>query len=59
MKAIKLLMEKGKMSKDVILCVDEMFLQQKMSQYQGGEFVGEDEEGDPQLEDLVQGEGIL
>ena len=44
MKGIKLLMEKGKMSKDVILYVDEMFLQ-KMSQYQGGEFVGEDEEG--------------
>ena len=43
-KGIKLLMEKGKMSKDVVLCVDEMFLQ-KMSQYQGGEFVGEDEEG--------------
>ena len=43
-KAIRLLMEKGKMSKDVILIVDEMFLQ-KGSQYQSGDFIGEDEEG--------------
>ncbi len=44
-KAIKLLKDKGHMSKDVILMVDEMFLQ-KASQYQGGDFVGENEIGE-------------
>lgn len=43
-KGIKLLHERGQISKDVVLMVDEMFLQ-KSSQYQGGEFVGEDEQG--------------
>ena len=44
-KGIKLLREKGKMSKDVVLMVDEMFLQ-KCIQYMAGEQVGEDENGE-------------
>ena len=44
-KSIKLLREKGKLSKDVILMVDEMFLQ-KCLQYMAGERVGENEKGE-------------
>ena len=40
----KLLKAKGKISRDVILMFDEMYLQ-KGSQFHGGNFVGEDEEG--------------
>ena len=43
-KALKLLREKGEISEDIILMVDEMFLQ-KSTQYQGGEYVGADEDG--------------
>ena len=43
-KSIKLLRAKGEISKDVILMVDEMFLQ-KISQYQAGQYVGKDENG--------------
>ena len=43
-KAVKRLREKGKISTDCILMVDEMYLQ-KATQYQGGEYVGADEEG--------------
>ena len=43
-KSIKLLKEKGEMSKDVILMTDEMFLQ-KEAQYQNGEYVGADSDG--------------
>ena len=43
-KAVKLLREKGEISTDCILMVDEMYLQ-KATQYQGGEYVGADEEG--------------
>ena len=44
MKALKLLFEKGKISKDVIISVDEMYLQ-KSTQYQCGEYVGADDDG--------------
>ena len=44
-KGIKLLREKGKISKDVVLMVDEMFLQ-KCVQYMGGKQIGEDENGE-------------
>ena len=43
-KAVKLLREKGENSTDCILMVGEMYLQ-KAAQYQGGEYVGADEEG--------------
>ena len=43
-KAAKYLKAKGKISRDVILMFDEMYLQ-KGSQFHGGDFVGEDEEG--------------
>ena len=43
-KALKLIYERGDYSRDLILMVDEMYLQ-KSTQYQGGEFVGADEEG--------------
>ena len=43
-KAITLLREKGEISEDIILRVDEMFLH-KSTQYQGGEYVGADEDG--------------
>ena len=43
-KAVKLLREKGEILTDCILMVDEMYLQ-KATQYQGGEYVGADEEG--------------
>ena len=42
-KAIKLLREKGELSQDVILMLDEMYLQ-KSTQYHGGDYVGADEE---------------
>ena len=45
LKAAKKLREKGNISSDVILMVDEMFLQ-KESSYQSGDYVGEDEEGE-------------
>ena len=44
LKALKVLREKGKISCDCIMIVDEMYLQ-KAAQYQGGEYVGVDEEG--------------
>ena len=43
-KSIKLLREKGEISNDIVLLVDEMFLQ-KSTQYQSGEYVGADENG--------------
>ena len=44
LKAIKLLREKGKMDKDVVLMLDEMYLQ-KDEQYQGGNIIGADKQG--------------
>ena len=44
MKALNLLREKGKISNDLVMNVDEMYLQ-KSTQYQGGEYVGADQEG--------------
>ena len=43
-KSAKYLLEKGEISRDVILMFDEMYLQ-KGAQFHGGEYVGEDEEG--------------
>jgi hypothetical protein len=43
-KALKILRENGKISNNCILMVDEMYLQ-KAAQYQGGEYVGADDEG--------------
>ena len=43
MKAAKCLLAKNKISCDVILMFDEMYLQ-KGAQYHGGEFLGEDPE---------------
>ena len=43
-KSIKMLLEKGKISKDIVLMVDEMFLQ-KAAQYQNGEYIGRNEDG--------------
>ena len=43
-KALKFLRENDKISRDIIMTVDEMYLQ-KATQYQGGEYVGADEEG--------------
>ena len=43
-KAAKVLMEKGKLSSDIILMADEMFLQ-KGTQYHGGDYVGANEDG--------------
>ena len=43
-KAIKCLREKGKMSEDIILMADEMYVQ-KGTQFASGEYVGADEEG--------------
>ena len=45
LKAAKKLREKGQISSDAILMVDEMFLQKEVS-YQSGDYVGEDEEGE-------------
>ena len=45
LKAVKKLREKGHISSDVILMVDEMFLQKEAS-YQSGDYVGEEEEGE-------------
>ena len=44
MKAVKLLLEKGEIDKDIVLLLDEMHLQQEES-YQGGETVGRAENG--------------
>ena len=44
LKALKVLREKGGLSADLILMVDEMYLD-KAAQYQGGEYVGAGEEG--------------
>ena len=44
LKALKVLREKGGISTDLILMVDEMYLH-KAAQYQAGEYVGADEEG--------------
>jgi len=43
-KALTILCEHGKISKDCILMVDEMYLQ-KATQYHSGEYVGADEDG--------------
>ena len=43
-KSAKLLLAKGRISEDVILMIDEMYLQ-KSEEYHGGEIVGCDEEG--------------
>ena len=44
LKALKIVHEKGSFSCDCILMIDEMYLQ-KSPQYQSGEYVGVDEEG--------------
>ena len=44
MKAITLLCEKGEISDDIILMVNEMYIQ-KATQYQSGEYVGVDNDG--------------
>lgn len=43
-KSAKLLLEKEKISKDVVLMIDEMYLQ-KSAEYCGGELIGCDEDG--------------
>ena len=43
-KALKILHEQGKISKDCVLMVDEMYLQ-KATHYHSGEYVGADEDG--------------
>ena len=43
-KSAKLLLEKEKISKDVVLMIDEMYLQ-KSQEYCGGELIGCDEDG--------------
>ena len=45
MKALKLLLEKSKIDVDVILIIDEMYLQ-RSCEYSGGMFVGRDENGE-------------
>ena len=45
LKSCKLLREKGDISEDVILMLDEMYLQ-KSTQYHGGEYIGSNEDGD-------------
>ena len=45
LKALKLLHEKGRISKDCVMMVDEMYLQ-KCVQYSNGEYIGEDFNGD-------------
>ena len=45
LKAVKKLLNEGHISSDVILMVDEMYLQ-KGTSYQGGDYIGEDETGD-------------
>ena len=44
MSSASLLRENGKISEDIILLCDEMYLQ-KQAQYHGGKYVGEDEDG--------------
>ena len=44
MKAITLLCEKGEISDDIILMVDEMYIQ-KATQYQSSKYVGVDNDG--------------
>ena len=41
MKALKLLLEKGSIDVDVILIIDEMYLQ-RSCEYSGGMFVGDE-----------------
>ena len=43
-KALKCLREKGKISEDLVLMADEMYLQ-KASEWEGGEYIGENEDG--------------
>ena len=58
LKAAKKLREKGHISSDVILMVDEMFLQKEAS-YQSGDYVGEDEEGELYYSySIVQAHGV-
>ena len=44
MKSVKYLLEKGEISRDVVLMFDEMYLQ-KCTQFHGGKYEGADEEG--------------
>ena len=44
LKAVKLLLETGQISNDIIVIIDEMYLQ-KCIQYTGGEYLGSDKEG--------------
>ena len=44
MKTVKVLLEKEVISSDIVLIIDEMYLQ-KSVQYHGGHFVGQDEDG--------------
>ena len=44
LKAVKLYLETGQISNDIILIIDEMYLQ-KCIQYTSGEYLGSDEEG--------------
>ena len=44
-KALMLLLQKGQVSRDVVLLMDEMYLQ-KSCEYSRGEFVGKNEDGD-------------
>ena len=44
LKAIKLLLDQGKMDKDAILMLDEIFIE-KDDQYHGGRMIGADEDG--------------
>ena len=44
MKAVKLLLYTGQISRDVIMMVDEMYLQ-KYVQYIDGDYLGSDDEG--------------
>ena len=59
LKIAKKLREKGHISCDIILMVDEMFLQKEAS-YQSGDYVGEDEEGDLYYSyNIVQAHGVM
>ena len=53
LKAAKKLPEKGHISSDVSLMVDEMFLQKEAS-YQSGDYVGEDKEGELDIQAIPE-----
>ena len=52
LKALKVLLEKGGILADLILMVDEMYLH-KAAQYQAGEYLGANEEGNCIRESLL------